>query len=123
MSLKVDIEILKRKIAEAHILLLMLSNDYIESMRDPEDEHHVGLNLQIQEAAKGDKDVYLLCRRPIERDNFSLVMDMLEGSKLKTIVFFDPKNEKDLEMATRIIRFAMGPGVSVSGNSGDAVVA
>ncbi|KKN29412.1 hypothetical protein LCGC14_0844400 [marine sediment metagenome] len=103
----IDIELLKRKMAGAHSLLIMLSNEYIEGMKDPEDEYHLGLNVQIQQAAKGEQDVYLLIRRPIEKDNFSLVMDMLAGSRLKTIVFFDPEDKEDTEMATRIIRFAM----------------
>ena len=122
---KVDIDILRRKMAQAHILLIMLSNEYIEGMKNPEDEYHVGLNVQIQQAAKGEQDVFLLIRRPIEKDNFSLVMDMLAGSKLKTIVFFDKDDEEDMEMATRIIRFAMasaGARVRVIGTSKDAVI-
>jgi len=122
---KVDIELLKRKMAQAHILLIMLSNEYIEDMKNPEDEYHLGLNVQIQQAAKGEQDVYLLIRRPIEKDNFSLVMDMLAGSKLKTIVFFDKDDKEDMEMATRIIRFAMASSedrVKVIGTSGDAVI-
>lgn len=121
----IDIELLKRKMADAHILLIMLSNEYIEGMKDPEDEYHLGLNVQIQQAAKGEQDVYLLIRRPIEKDNFSLVMDMLAGSKLKTIVFFDPKDKEDMDMATRIVRFAMASTkdrIRVTGTSGDAVI-
>ena len=122
---RVDIDILKRKMAQAHILLIMLSNDYIEDMKNPEDEYHLGLNVQIQQAAKGEQDVYLLIRRPIEKDNFSLVMDMMAGSKLKTIVFFDPEDKEDTEMATRIIRFAMASledRIKVIGTSGDALI-
>ncbi len=103
----VDIDILKRKMAQAHSLLIMLDDGYIEGMKNPEDEYYLGLNVQIQQAAKGEQDVYLLIRRPIEKDNFSLVMDMLAGSKLKTIVFFDKDDKEDLEMAVRITRFAM----------------
>ena len=111
--------------AQAHILLIMLSNEYIEGMKNPEDEYHVGLNVQIQQAAKGEQDVFLLIRRPIEKDNFSLVMDMLAGSKLKTIVFFDKDDEEDVEMATRIIRFAMASAearIRIIGTSKDAVI-
>jgi hypothetical protein len=121
----IDIELLKRKMADAQILLIMLSNEYIEGMKDPEDEYHLGLNVQIQQAAKGEQDIYLLIRRPIEKDNFSLVMDMLAGSKLKTIVFFDPKDKEDMDMATRIMRFAMASAedrVRVTGTSKDAVI-
>lgn len=110
--------------AQAHILLIMLDNEYIEAMKNPEDGDYLGLNVQIQQAAKGEQDVYLLIRRPIEKDNFSLVMDMLAGSKLKTIVFFDKDDKEDMEMATRIIRFAMASAeerVRVIGTSGDAV--
>ena len=80
--------------------------------------------MQIQQAAKGEQDVYLLIRRPIEKDNFSLVMDMMAGSKLKTIVFFDKDDEEDMEMAVRIMRFAMASAdarVNVIGTSGDAL--
>ena len=111
--------------AKATTLLIMLSNEYIEGMKDPEDEYHLGLNVQIQQAAKGEQDVYLLIRRPIEKDNFSLVMDMLEGSKLKTIVFFDKDDEEDMEMAIRITRFAMASldaRVRIIGTSKDAVI-
>lgn len=121
----IDIELLKRKMEQATTLLIMLGDDYIEGMKNPEDEYHEGLNVQIQQAAKGDQDVYLLVRRPIEKDNFSLVMDMLAGSKLKTIVFFDKDDEEDMEMAIRIIRFAMASSdvrVKVTGTSGDAVI-
>jgi len=124
LSERVDIDILKRKMAQAHILLIMLDNEYIEAMKNPEDGDYLGLNVQIQQAAKGEQDVYLLIRRPIEKDNFSLVMDMLAGSKLKTIVFFDKDDKEDMEMATRIIRFAMASAeerVRVIGTSGDAV--
>ena len=119
---RVDIDILKRKMAQAHILLIMLSNDYIEDMKNPEDEYHLGLNVQIQQAAKGEQDVYLLIRRPIEKDNFSLVMDMMAGSKLKTIVFFDKDDKEDMERALRVIHYAMGPGFRLSGTSKDAVI-
>ena len=118
---KVDIDILKRKMAQATSLLIMLGDDYIEGMKNPEDEFHEELNMQIQQAAKGDQDVFLLIRRPIEKDNFSLVMDMLEGSKLKTIVFFDKDNDEDMERAVRVIRYAMGP-FKISGTSKDAVI-
>ncbi len=121
----IDIELLERKMAKATTLLIMLSNEYIEGMKDPEDEYHLGLNVQIQQAAKGEQDVYLLIRRPIEKDNFSLVMDMLEGSKLKTIVFFDKDDEEDMEMAIRITRFAMASldaRVRIIGTSKDAVI-
>ena len=125
LNKKIDIDILKRKMAQATSLLIMIGNDYIESMKNPEDEHYLGLNVQIQQAAKGEQDVYLLIRRPIEKDNFSLVMDMLSGSKLKTIVFFDKDDDEDMEMAIRITRFAMasaGARVRVIGTSGDAVI-
>ncbi len=121
----IDIDILKRKMAQAHILLIILGNEYIEDMKNPSDPYHLGLNVQIQQAAKGEQDVYLLIRRPIEKDNFTLVMDMLAGSKLKTIVFYDKDDEEDMKMATRIIRFAMASWkdrVKVIGTSGDALV-
>jgi len=121
----VDIDILKRKMEQATALLIMLGDDYIEGMKNPSDPYHVGLNVQIQQAAKGDQDVFLLIRRPIEKDNFSLVMDMLAGSKLKTIVFFDKDDEEDMEMAIRVIRFAMASAetrVRIIGTSGDAVI-
>ena len=118
-SEKIDIELLKRKMEQATALLIMLGDDYVAGMMNPKDEDHLALNVQIQQAAKGDQDVFLLIRRPIEKDNFSLVMDMLEGSKLKTIVFFDKDSEEDMEMAMRVIRYAMGP-FNISGTSGDA---
>ena len=124
LSEKVDIDVLKHKMAQAHILLIMIDNEYIEGMKNPEDEYHVGPNVQIQQATKGEQDIYLLIRRPIEKDNFSLVMDMLAGSKLKTIVFFDKDDEEDMEMATRIIRFAMASAearIRIIGTSKDAV--
>ena len=119
---KVDIELLKRTMEQAHILLILMTNDYIEGMKDPKDEYHLGLNVQIQQAAKGEQDVYLLCIRPIEKDNFSLVMDMLEGSKLKCIIFIDPDDDEDREMATRIIHHLTGGNIKVTGTSGDAVI-
>lgn len=120
MTLKgVDIETLTRKIREAHKLLILMSDGFIEGMKDPHDVEHVALNLQIQEAAKGEKDVYLFCIRPIEKDNFGLVMDMLEGSKLKCIIFVDPEDEEDREMASRVLGYIMGPA-RVSGTSEDA---
>ena len=108
--------------AGAHSLLIMLSNEYIEGMKDPEDEYHLGLNVQIQQAAKGEQDVYLLIRRPIEKDNFSLVMDMMAGSKLKTIVFFDKDDDEDMKRAIRVIHYAMGPGMKLTGTSKDALI-
>ena len=117
----IDIELLKRKMAEAQVLLIILGDDYVAGMMNPKNEYHLGLNVQIQQAAKGEQDVYLLIRRPIEKDNFSLVMDMLAGSKLKTIVFFDKDDEEDMERATRVIHHAMGPNIKFSGSSGDAV--
>ena len=122
LSDKVDIDILKRKMAQAHILLIMIDNEYIEAMKKPEDEYYLGLNVQIQQAAKGEQDVYLLIRRPIEKDNFSLVMEMLAGSKLKTIVFFDKDDEEDMKRAIRVIHYAMGPGMKLTGTSKDAVI-
>ena len=119
---KVDIEKLKQGIAEAEVLLILIGNKYIEDMKNPEDLYHVALNVQIQEAAKGEKDVYLLVRRPVERNNFTLLMDMLEGSKLKTIVFIDPKEEEDMERAARIVAIAMGPRIRISGTSKDAII-
>lgn len=113
----VDIETLTRKIAKADALILIMGDSFIESIKNPEDMQHAALNLQIQEAAKGEKDVFVICFRPIEKDNFSLVMDMLEGSKLKCIIFVDPKDEEDLEMSTRILRYLLGPGAKVSGTS------
>ena len=118
----IDIDILRRKMEQATALLIILGDDYIEDMKNPSDPYHIGLNVQIQQAAKGEQDVYLLIRRPIEKDNFSLVMDMMEGSKLKTIVFFDKDNEEDMERAVRVIRYAMGPGIRVTGTSKDAVI-
>ena len=115
----VDIVTLTRKIREADKLVIMMDNEFIESMKDPHDVEHIALNLQIQEAAKGEKDVYLLCIRPIERDNFGLVMDMLEGGKIKCIIFVDPKDEEDREMASRILYYAMGPA-TLLGTSEDA---
>lgn len=114
----VDIETLTRQIREADKLLIMIDNGFIESMKNPQDVEHISLNLQVQEAAKGEKDVYLFCIRPIEKDNFSLVMDMLEGGKLKCILFVDPKDEEDRVMAARIMGFAMGPA-RVLGSSSD----
>lgn len=125
LSEKVDIELLKRQMAKAQTLLIMMDNEYIEDMKNPENEYYLGLNVQIQQAAKGEQDVYLLIRRPIEKDNFNLVMDMLAGSKLKTIVFFDKDDKEDMEMATRIIRFAMASveaRVRIIGTSKDAVI-
>jgi len=120
MTLKgVDIETLTRKIREADKLLILMSDGFIEGMKDPHDVEHVALNLQIQEAAKGEKDVYLFCIRPIEKDNFGLVMDMLEGSKLKCIIFVDPEDEEDRDMASRVLGYIMGPA-RVSGTSEDA---
>ena len=115
----VDIEELTRRISEADALVLIMGESFIESIKDPEDMQHEALNIQIQEAAKGEKDVFLICFRPIEKDNFSLVMDMMEGSKLKCIIFVDPKDERDREMSIRILRYLMGPGVNVSGSSMD----
>lgn len=121
----IDIDILKRKMEQATTLLIIIGNEYIEDMKNPSDPYYLGLNVQIQQAAKGEQDVYLLIRRPIEKDNFSLVMDMMAGSKLKTIVFFDKDDKEDMEMATRIVRFAMASyetRIKVIGTSGDAVI-
>lgn len=115
----VDIEELTRRLAEADSIILIMGESFIESIKDPEDIQHEALNIQIQEAAKGEKDVFLICFRPIEKDNFSLVMDMLEGSKLKCIIFVDPKNDEDRERSTRILRYLMGPRVKVTGSSLD----
>lgn len=123
MRLKsVDMEVLTRKIRDAHMLLIMINDGFIESLKDPEDLQHEALNLQIQEAAKGEKDVYLLCLRPIEKDNFSLVMDMLEGSKLKCIIFTDPDDDEDRDRVSRLIRYLTGPGMRISGTSKDSWV-
>ena len=115
----VDVEELTRRIREADSLVIIMGESFIESIKDPEDMQHEALNIQIQEAAKGEKDVFLICMRPIEKDNFSLVMDMLEGSKLKCVIFVDPNDDGDREMSSRILRFLMGPGVKVSGTSAD----
>lgn len=115
----VDIETLTRKIREAHKLLIIMNNEYIEGLKDPHDIEHVALNLQIQEAARGEKEVYIFSIRPIEKENFNLIMEMLEGSKLKCIVFVDEDDEEDKDMAARILSSAMGPA-RVSGTSRDA---
>jgi hypothetical protein len=123
MRLKsVDIEALTRQIRDAHMLLIMINDGFIEALKDPEDLQHEALNLQIHEAAKGEKDVYLLCFRPIEKDNFSLVMDMLEGSKLKCIVFTDPDDDEDVDRVGRLLRYLTGPGMRISGTSKDSWV-
>lgn len=115
----IDTELLTRKIREADKLLIIMNDDYIEGMKNPDEVDHVALNLQIQEAARGEKEVYLYCIRPLERENFNLVMEMLEGSKLKCIVFIDQENKEDMEMANRILHLAMGR-VKFIGKSGDA---
>lgn len=115
----VDLEILAKKIGEAHILLILMNDGYIESMKDPHDIEHQAINLQISEAAKGEKEVYLIVTRPIQKKNFSLLMDMLEGSKLKNILFIDSGNKRDLDRAVELTALLMGR-VKVSGTSGDA---
>lgn len=114
----VDLEILAERIRESDILILLITNGFIEGAKDPHDIEHVALNLQLQEAAKGEKEVHLICRRPIEKKNFGLLMDMLEGSKLKTIIFVDDK--RDLAKASTLIKFMIGGIPRVSGTSEDA---
>lgn len=115
----VDLETLAEKLREADMLLILLTDGYIESMKDPHDIEHIAINLQLQEAAKGEKEVYLICFRPIQKKNFSLLMDMLEGSKLKNILFIDKGDERDLDRASRLVGLLMGPA-RISGTSGDA---
>ena len=115
----VDMELLAKKIGEAHILLILMDDGYIESMKDPHDIEHRAINLQIHEAAKGEKEVYLIVTRPIKKKNFGLLMDMLEGSKLKNILFIDKGNKRDLDRAVELTAFLMGPA-RISGTSGDA---
>ena len=124
MSLKnIDFEKLKADMEEATTLLIMVTDDYIEAMKNPEDIEHVALSYQLQQAAKGTQDVYILAMRPLARDNFSLLMDMLEGSKLKTVVFIDKDDKEDMDRAVRLIRTLMaglGQRVSISGTSKDS---
>lgn len=115
----VDMELLAKKIGEAHILLILMDDGYIESMKDPHDIEHQAINLQISEAAKGEKEVYLIVTRPIKKKNFGLLMDMLEGSRLKNILFIDKGNKRDLDRAAQLTGFLMGP-TRVSGTSQDA---
>lgn len=115
----VDLEVLKRKIRDAHILVIVTTESYIRGIKDPHDVEHLALNLQIQEAAKGEKEVYLIVMRPVERKNFSLLMDMLEGSRLKSIIFVDRDDKRDWERSRRLLSILMGPA-RVSGTSRDA---
>ena len=124
MSLKnIDFEKLKGDIENATVLLIMVTDGYIEAMKDPDDIEHVALSYQLQQAAKGTKDVYILAMRPLTRDNFSLLMDMLEGSKLKTVVFVDRDDKEDMKRASQLIGFLMSTGghrVKVTGTSKDS---
>jgi len=124
MSLKkIDFEKLKADMENATVLLIMVTDGYIEAMKDPEDIEHVALSFQLQQAAKGTQDVYILAIRPLARDNFSLLMDMLEGSKLKTVVFVDRGDKEDMQRASELIGFLMSTGghrVKVTGSSKDS---
>ena len=120
MSLKgIDFEKLKHGIENAHILVILISDSYIESMKDPSSIDHVALNYQLQQAAKGKQAVFIIAIRPLSKDNFNLVMDMLEGSKLKSVIFVDRNDEEDMERAVRLLTLLMGP-VRLGGTSGDS---
>lgn len=121
MSLKgIDFEKLKHDIEKAHILVILISDPYIEAMKNPSSVDHVALNYQLQQAAKGRQDVFIVALRPLSKDNFNLVMDMLEGSKLKTVIFVDRDDEEDMDRAVRLLTLLMGPGIRLGGTSGDS---
>lgn len=120
MSLKdIDFEKLKEGIRQATILLIMVTDGYVEAMKDPSDIEHVALSFQLQEAARGEKEVYIIAFRPLSRDNFALVMDMLEGSKTKAVFFVDKDSDKDKEKVSLLLRILMG-SVTISGTSKDS---
>lgn len=115
----IDFEKLKKGIDEAHVLVIMITDGYIEAMKDPSDIEHVALSYQLQVAARGEKEIYIIAIRPISRDNFSLVMDMLEGSKTKAVIFIDKDSEEDMEKMTLLLKILMGPA-QISGTSRDS---
>lgn len=123
MSLKkINFERLKRDIEKARILLLLLTDAYIDAMKNPENIEHLALSYQLSEAAKGEKEVYIVAVRPLSRDNFDLAMDLLEGSKLKAVIFIDRDNKEDMEKMSTLLHILMGPFVRVSGSSRDSGV-
>lgn len=107
-KITVDVERLVKELREHERMIIMFSEEYIESIRDPNDDEHIALNAQLQIASEGNHDTYILWLGK-DRRNLPFLLELIEGAKLKAIIFVDKDDEEDMEMGSMFLRLVMGP--------------